>query len=307
MITDTRMPAAAVFLALFTIFLWSFLALLGAQVTHLPSILVSGVALTTSGILSSFTYKSWCIPFKTLIIGFGGIFGYHYLFFTAFRYAPVVEANLVNYLWPLLIVLLSPVILSGHQLKPHHLIGALMGLFGAGLIITGGRFSLDISNLPGYLAAAGAALVWASYSLLTKRVPPFPTSAVGSFCLLAGLFSLVVYVSGELFGQASSPVTGLLPMGSDWVYLLLLGVGPLGAAFFTWDAALKRGDPRVIGSLAYFTPLTSTMVLVGVGGRTFTWVAALAMLLIVMGALIGSLDLLRGRNDKQLSHSAIHK
>jgi drug/metabolite transporter (DMT)-like permease len=190
MISKSRMPASAVFLALFTIFLWSFLALLGSQVTHLPSVLVTGVALTTSGLLSSFKYKTWRIPLKTLMIGTCGIFGYHYLFFTAFRYAPVVEANLVNYLWPLLIVLLSPVILSDHILKPHHLFGALMGLSGAGLIITGGRFSLDVDNLAGYLAAAGAALVWASYSLLTKRAPPFPTSAVGSFCLLSGVVSL---------------------------------------------------------------------------------------------------------------------
>jgi drug/metabolite transporter (DMT)-like permease len=83
----------------------------------------------------------------------------------------------------------------------------------------------------------------------------------------------------------------------------LLGVGPLGAAFFTWDAALKRGDPRIIGSLTYITPLTSTVVLVLVGGRSFTWVSALAMLLIISGALLGSLDLLRGWGGKQLAAS----
>jgi drug/metabolite transporter (DMT)-like permease len=299
MISKSRMPASAVFLALFTIFLWSFLALLGSQVTHLPSVLVTGVALTTSGLLSSFKYKTWRIPLKTLMIGTCGIFGYHYLFFTAFRYAPVVEANLVNYLWPLLIVLLSPVILSDHILKPHHLFGALMGLSGAGLIITGGRFSLDVDNLAGYLAAAGAALVWASYSLLTKRAPPFPTSAVGSFCLLSGVVSLVIYFADELIGQARTLIN-ILPMGSDWIYLLLLGIGPLGAAFFTWDAALKRGDPRIIGSLAYLTPLTSTLVLVMVGGKDFSWVSALAMLLIIAGALLGSLDLLKGWQREQL-------
>jgi drug/metabolite transporter (DMT)-like permease len=302
MISKSRMPASAVLLALFTIFVWSFLALLGSQVTHLPSVLVTGVALTTSGLLSSFMYKTWRIPLKTLIIGVGGIFGYHYLFFTAFRYAPVVEANLVNYLWPLLIVLLSPLILADHVLKPHHLFGALMGLTGAGLIITGGRLSLDIGNLPGYLAAAGAAVVWASYSLLTKRAPPFPTSAVGSFCLLSGAFSLVIYFADALIGQ-STTLINILPKGSDWIYLLMLGIGPLGAAFFSWDAALKRGDPRIIGSLAYLTPLTSTLVLVMVGGKAFSWISALAMLLIVAGALLGSLDLLAGWQDDSLSPS----
>jgi drug/metabolite transporter (DMT)-like permease len=303
MTSEIRMPAIAVLLALFTILLWSFLALLGSQVSHLPSILVTGVALSTSGLLSSLTYKSWRIPLKTLIVGIGGIFGYHFLFFTALRYAPVVEANLVNYLWPLLIVLLSPVILSGHILKGHHLWGALMGLIGAGLIITGGRFSLDLANLPGYLSAAAAALVWACYSLLTKRVPPFPTAAVGSFCLFSGLLSVGIYLTGAISNQQGID----LPKGTDWLYLILLGVGPLGAAFFTWDAALKRGDPRIIGALAYITPLTSTLVLVLVGGRTYTWVSVLAMLLIVSGALVGSLDLLRGWSPKQhILKSGVH-
>jgi drug/metabolite transporter (DMT)-like permease len=287
------MPLSATLLAFTTILLWSFLAFLGTQVNHLPSILVTGIALSISGMISAVTYKSWRLPLKTLMIGVGGIFGYHFLFFTALRYAPVVEANLVNYLWPLLIVLLAPVFLSGHALKPHHVLGASMGLLGAGLIVSGGRFSLDVANLPGYLSAAGAALVWASYSLLTKRVPPFPTTAVGSFCLISGVFSLVVYLTGSLWGQASAGAASLLPLGSDWLYLFLLGIGPLGAAFFTWDAALKRGDPRIIGSLAYITPLSSTLVLVLVGGRTFTWISALAMSLIVAGAVVGSLDLIR--------------
>lgn len=294
------MPPSAILLAFSTILLWSFLAFLGAQLNHLPSILVTGIALSLSGLISSFTYKSWRVPLITLLIGVGGIFGYHFLFFTAFRYAPVVEANLVNYLWPLLIVLLAPVYLPEHKLKPHHLLGASMGLLGAGLIVSGGRLSLDIANLPGYLAAAGAAFVWSSYSLLTKRVAPFPTTAVGSFCLLSGLFSLAVYLLGVILGGPSADATNSWPAGSDWVYLFLLGIGPLGLAFFTWDAALKRGDPRIIGSLAYITPLSSTLVLVLVGGKPFTWVSALAMSLIVAGALVGSLDLIHKKDGPRL-------
>lgn len=280
------MPTASILLALFTILLWSFLALLGAAVSHLPSMLVTGIALTLSGLIGALRLGEWRIPLKTLAVGVYGLFGYHFLYFSALSYAPVVEANLLNYLWPLLIVLLSPVFLPAHGLRPHHLAGAGMGLLGAGLIVSGGRMSLDFANLPGYLSAAAAAFVWASYSLLTKRLPPFPTAAVGSFCFVSGLLSLALY--GSLAGGA--PV---LPQGRDWLYLGLLGLGPLGAAFFTWDAALKRGDPRVIGSLAYLTPLTSTLILVVVGGREFTWVSALAMALIVCGAGLGALDLLR--------------
>jgi len=282
------MPAAATILALATIFLWSFLAYLGARVNHLPPFLVVGIALCVSGLIGTIRIRLWRVPPVTFLVGIGGIFGYHFLYFSAFKYAPPVETNLMNYLWPLLIVLLSPLFLPGYPLRLHHLIGAIVGLAGAGLILTGGQLSLDLANLKGYLLAAGAALTWASYSLMTKRLKPFPTAAVGGFCLASGVLSLAAYGLG-------SPQSVELTR-TDWVSLILLGAGPMGAAFFTWDAALKRGDPRVIGSLAYLTPLTSTLVLILLGGRNLTWVSALAMFLIVSGAIIGSLDLFRRHN-----------
>ena len=278
-----RQSAAA--FALATIALWSFLALLGARVSHLPPFLVVAVALCVSGLIGLARWRGWGVPLRTLAVGIGGIFGYHFLYFAALQNAPAVEASLMNYLWPLLIVLLSPLILTGYHLRPHHLLGALSGLAGAGLIITGGRLSLDIANLPGYLLGAGAALTWACYSLLTKRLPPFPTAAVGAFCLASGMLSLGAYwISIQAISFPRLPA-------ADWLTLVLLGAGPMGAAFFTWDAALKRGDPRIIGSLAYLTPLTSTLVLVFLGGRTLSWVTAAAMLLIVGGAILGSFDL----------------
>jgi hypothetical protein len=42
------------------------------------------------------------------------LFGFHFLLFMALRLAPPIEANLVNYLWPLLIVLLTPLVLPGY-------------------------------------------------------------------------------------------------------------------------------------------------------------------------------------------------
>jgi drug/metabolite transporter (DMT)-like permease len=283
------MPLNATLLALITVGLWSFLAYLGARVTHVPAFLVVGIALCVSGLVSALRWREWRIPLKTLLVGIGGIFGYHFLYFSALQHAPVVEASLMNYLWPLLIVLLSPLFLPGYRLRTHHVIGASIGMGGAELIITAGRLNLDMVNLPGYLLAAGAALTWSSYSLMTKRIPPFPTAAVGAFCLSSGILSLGAYfLSGSAF-----PISSLT--GSDWLSLILLGLGPLGAAFFTWDASLKRGDPRIIGSLAYLTPLTSTVVLATLGGQSLTWVSVLAMLLIVGGAIIGSLDLFKSK------------
>ncbi len=278
------MSSTATLLALATLTLWSFLAYLATELQRIPPLLLTGLALTISGLLGAFRWRAWRVPPKTFLMGVYGLFGYHALFFLALRYAPAVEANLLNYLWPLLIVLLSPHFLPGHHLTRRHILGALLGLGGAALIVSGGRLHLEVRYLPGYLLMMGAAFVWASYSLLTKRVPAFSTAAVGGFCLTSGL--LAVLLAGAL-GE-----WGAMPWGAlsrrEWLLLGLMGAGPLGAAFYTWDAALKRGDPRVIGALAYLTPLASTLILTLLGGKTLTPTAAAAMALIISGAVIGS-------------------
>jgi drug/metabolite transporter (DMT)-like permease len=275
----------AIVLSLCTILIWSSLTLLSAGVSHLPAFFSAGVALCIGGLVGLARVREWKVPLRTLALGIFGIFGYHALFFLALRHAPAVEVNLLQYLWPLLIVILSPVYL-GSSLRRHHLLGAGLGLAGAALVISGGRLSLDLAHLPGYLLAVGAAFVWSSYSLLTKRVRPFGTGAVGGFCLASGLLALALHALGGHPAPFSvSP--------RDWMFLVLLGLGPMGLAFYTWDAAMKRGDPRVIGALAYLTPLLSTLVLVLFGGRHLTALSGCAMGLIVAGAVTGSLDLLR--------------
>ncbi|MBN1371182.1 MAG: DMT family transporter [Anaerolineaceae bacterium] len=270
-------------LALIAILIWSTLALVGARLNAVPALLVLGITLSLSGLSSLFLRGAWRVPLKVLAVGVGGIFGYHFLYFRAFALAPAVEANLINYLWPLLIVALSPLILPGYALRLRHILGALLGLVGAALIVTGGRLSLQAPALPGYLLALGAAFTWALYSLLTKRLPPFSTATVGAFCAVSGLLSLGMYA---LSGQGWQPVAALAPL--DWLFLVLAGLGPMGAAFFFWDAALKKGDPRVIGSLAYLTPLLSTLNLVLIGGKQLTPLSFLAMCLIIAGAVVGS-------------------
>jgi drug/metabolite transporter (DMT)-like permease len=289
------MPSIA--FALTTILIWSTLTLFSAGVSHLPAFFSAGIALSLGGLVGLVRVREWRIPPLTFALGVGGIFGYHALFFLALRHAPAVEANLLQYLWPLLIVALSPVYLKHSRLGANHLLGAGLGLCGAALVISGGRLSLELGHLPGYLLAVGAAFVWSSYSLLLKRVPPFPSGAVGGISLASGLLAL------GLYGLERLVHPGLPPMAvtpHDWLFLVLLGLGPMGAAFYTWDAGMKRGDPRVIGALAYLTPLLSTLNLVAFGGKRLTLLSGCAMALIVAGAVVGSLGLFRRAREARV-------
>ena len=263
--------------ALGAIALWATLASLGVALAHVPPFLLTGLALVIGSVPAWPLARQWRVPAATLALGIGGLFGYHFLLFLALRNAPPLEANLVNYLWPLLIVVLAPIALPGLALRPVHVGAALVGFVGAALAIVGGR---DVSGgfAWGYLAAAGAAVIWASYSLLTRRVAHFPTAAVGLFGLVSGALALVCHVLLE---------PSVVLSGRDWALIAVTGLGPLGAAFFLWDAALKRGDPRRIGILSYLTPLASTLLLALTSGRALTgWIAG-AALLIVGAAMIG--------------------
>jgi drug/metabolite transporter (DMT)-like permease len=272
----------ATLLALAAIALWATLAALGVSLSHVPPFLLTGIALLIGSLialpLSKFDFKQWRVPLPTLALGIYGLFGFHFLLFIALRHAPPVEANLVNYLWPLGIVLMAPLFLPGVRLSATHVIAACVGFAGAALAIAGGR---DVSGsfAWGYIPAAGSAFIWASYSLLTKRVPHFPTAAIGSFAAASGLLSLLCHWLLEPRVALST---------QDWLLLAVMGLGPLGAAFFLWDAALKRGDARHIGLLSFITPLASTLILLLVRGQMPTWHVLVAAVLIIGAAVLGS-------------------
>jgi drug/metabolite transporter (DMT)-like permease len=194
-------------------------------------------------------------------LGIYGLFGFHFLLFLALRHAPPVQANLVNYLWPLLMVVLAPVFLPGMALRAVHLMAALLGFAGAAVVILGGA---GTANLGGW--------AWG-------YVPAFPTAAIGGFALVSGLLSLLCHALLE-------PATALSL--TDALLIGVMGLGPMGAAFFLWDKALKLGDARHIGILSYLTPLASTALLVSVSGRPFTAHIALAAAMIVGAALLGT-------------------
>jgi len=276
--------------ALGAIALWVSVASLGVLLKHLPPFLLTGLSLLIGALLAlpqvARDPNQWRVPLSTLALGIYGLFGYHFMLFMALRLAPAVEANLINYLWPLLMVVLAPALLKNMPLRPIHLGAALLGFSGAALAILGAANQVDelprpksASRAAGYLAALAAAFMWSSYSLLTQRVAAFPTAAIGLFALVSGALSLMCHWTLE------APTSLNL---RDGLLLALMGLGPLGGAFFLWDKALKLGDARQIGILSYLTPLGSTALLIVVTGRQWSWSIALAALMIMLAAVLGT-------------------
>jgi drug/metabolite transporter (DMT)-like permease len=221
------------------------------------------------------------------IVGVGGLFGYHALYFLALRLAPPAEAGLLNYLWPLLIVLFSS-LLPGERLSLHHIIGALLGLAGTVLLFAGNaRGGFAPGQIPGLAAAFVAAFVWAGYSVLSRRLKSVPTDAVAGFCLATALLAAAVHGMVE--------VTIWPETTAQWLAIMLLGAGPVGAAFYAWDIGMKRGDIRVLGAASYATPLLSTGFLIMAGYAKPGASLAIAAVLIAGGGLIAAKDMLGKR------------
>lgn len=205
----------------------------------------------------------------------GALFGYHALFFLALKRAPVVEANLLNYLWPLLIVVFAA-LLGGARVRAGQWLGTLLGLAAAALLVLrGGRLDLSPAHLAGYLAAVGAAVIWALYSVLNRRFEAVPSSAMAGACLAVGLLGGGAHLALE---------TTVVPTAPQWLAILALGLGPTGIAFWLWDIGTKRGDIALLGTLSYAAPLLSTGLLLAFGRAQPHWTQAVAVALLLLGA-----------------------
>ena len=303
MTDPTHRRRRATLIGLSAVLIWSTLALFGALAGPIPPLQLVAMAFT---IVFALTLTVWWRrgesplrhlrqPAPVWALGIAGLFGYHLLYFIGIQNAPPADANLINYLWPMLIVLFSALLPSETgvgRLRWFHLAGATFGLAGTALIVTGdgvwdGSLQFRSEYAGGYLAAAGAALAWSGYSVLSRRFAHVSTDAVGAFCGGTALLALASHLALEVTVWPGDTVA--------WLAVFGLGLGPVGAAFFVWDHGVKHGDLRVLGAAAYAAPLLSTLLLVATGLSAGTWTLALACLLIGGGGLLAAREMLATR------------
>lgn len=265
--------------------LWALLAFFTVASAPVPPLLLNAICFAIGGgvglvwlVFSGGLGQLRGVPVSVYAFGIAGLFGYHFLYFSALRLAPPAEAGLIAYLWPLLIVLFSG-LLPGERLRAGHVAGALCAFGGAALIVAGSAGGIE--GMPaGYALAFLAALTWAGYSLISRRLGHVPTAAVTVFCLGASVLALLAHLALE---------TPAWPQdAAGWGAVLALGLGPVGLAFFTWDIGVKRGDIQLLGTASYAAPLMSTLVLVGAGMAVANLTLALAAGLITGGAVLAA-------------------
>jgi drug/metabolite transporter (DMT)-like permease len=257
----------ATLIGLTAILMWSLLAVLTVATGKVPAFQLAAMTFAIGALVGFLTFIGRPAAIGALrqpplawIVGVGGLFGYHALYFLALRFAPPAEAGLLNYLWPLLCTV---------------------------LLFAGSRTGFAPGQVPGLIAAFVAACVWAVYSVMSRKLKSVPTDAVAGFCAATALLAALVHGLVEV---TVWPET--LP---QWLAITALGIGPVGAAFYAWDIGMKRGDIRVLGAASYATPLLSTAFLILAGFAKPSANIAIAAVLIAGGGLIAARDMLRKR------------
>jgi len=277
---------------LLAILLWSTLASIVVVVGRIPPFELVAISFSVAFFIGLILWKKegkgvlvhLRLPFRIWIVGVGGLFGYHFFYFLALQNAPAVEANLINYLWPLFIVMFSA-FLPGVKLKWFHIVGISLGLLGV-IVLLGGKngFSFDVAYLKGYFYAFLCALIWSLYSVLSRYFGKVPTSAVGGFCGVTALLATICHFLFEIT---------VIPDFKGLVAIFVLGLGPVGGAFFVWDYGVKKGDIQILGTLSYATPLLSTLLLISLGLAKANSSIWLSCFLIVFGSVVASLPLFK--------------
>lgn len=289
------MKTRATLIGFSAILMWSVLALMTAASGTMPPFQLSAIAFAIGSlpgialfIVRPERLKELRQPPKVWITGIAGLFGYHFLYFTALRNAPAVEAGLIAYLWPLFIVVGSA-LLPGERLRWYHLAGALAGLAGTALIVGAKGVAFDPAYAIGYLAAFLCAFTWAGYSLISRHFEAVSTDVVTGFCLATAILSLVCHLGLE--------ATVWPETSGQWAAVVGLGLLPVGLAFYAWDFGVKNGDIQILGAASYAAPLLSTLNLIIFGFGEFTTMIGLSCVLITGGAVLAARDMLLPRKN----------
>ncbi len=277
----------ATLVGVFAILLWAALALTTVRARGIPPFelltlsfavaFLAGMALL--GTLGRKALAQLRQPWAPWLTAFVGIFLYHALYFFALSAAPAAQASLIAYLWPLFIVLFSS-LLPGERLRPRHVMGAVLGLGGTALVLQSrdGAPGTAVAGV-GYAAAFGCAVIWSGYSVLNRRFADTPSGMMVGICGAVALAGAICHGLLE---------TTTMPDMTQWISIVVLGLGPTGLAFLAWDHATKHGQLPLLGALSYLAPLLSTFLLVAAGQAQGGVVLFAAAALVIGGALLAT-------------------
>lgn len=262
---------------------WALAAPFVVKIKSLPIFEIMSVVFSVSFILSA-TKLTLCRRWSKLkqpwflwLIGFLGIYGNNLLYIVAFKNAPAAHADLINYLWPIIVILFTG-FLPNEKLSARHLFAASFGFTGIYILISQGEQGFDKQYLFGYIIAFLDALVWSTYTLMARHYGKTPVEIIGIYCGIGALCSILLHFRLEVL---------VYPHWEQWLILIMMGMTTQCLAYFFWDYGIKRGDFKLLTILSYGNPVLSIVFLIICGMASPSIELLVACMLVTTGGVIG--------------------
>lgn len=220
-------------------------------------------------------------PWPIWLIGIGGIVGNDFANIAALKVAPPVQVTLINYLWPMFVVLLAS-FLPKERFTIKHIVSSCLGLLAIYILVTHGQglSGFNWHYLNGYILAFSASLVWACYCVMSRYYYHTPIEMLGMYFGIGVLVSLLCHVSYE---------TTVVPSLFQWFVLIAMIFSTSGVAYFCWDYGCKKGHVKLLSILSYGNPVISTLMLILFTSAQYSYHVAIACILVVLAWIISSL------------------
>ncbi len=188
--------------------------------------------------------------FKTAYLGFLGCFLYYICIYYGYKVANPIEVIIIQYLWPILISILSLFLLK-EKLTLNKIIALILGFLAVVIVIAKGDIlNIHFDSLSGLVIVFLGAVSFALFSVLSKKEQIEPYLGVILFFAWASLFSLIwVIIVGKLE----------LPNGKDMIFIMINGIIINGISYIWWIKALSLWQASKISILVFLTPVLATM------------------------------------------------
>lgn len=210
-------------------------------------------------------------------MAFLGVFLYYVLLYTALQLVPGQEAFVVNYTWPIWVVVFASIILK-EKFTNKKAMAILFGFIGVAVVITKGNIlGLEVTAMRGNALALIAAVSYGLFSVLSKKNDDDKVLATMFYYAFSFIYVLIFIT---LF--SSLP----MPTAKEWIGLIWLGVFTSGVAYVFWQLALKYGDTSKMSNVIFITPFISLIYLMVLTGEKILLSSIIGASLIVTGVLI---------------------
>lgn len=271
------------------LFMWTVEPLLISEINSLPIFEVLSIIFFSSFLLTAVRLtlrKRWLLVLKQpTIIWLGGILGIclsDFAYVYGAQYAPIAHVDLIDYLWPCLVVMFTSM-LPKERFTYQHMLGAFLGLLGI-YVLVHHEIHLHGFNMKyfiGYGLALFGAILWGAYSAFSRHHSHVPTEMIGMYCGAGALLCLVLHLHYETF---------ITPTWTEGSLAVATGLSGAGIAYQLWDHGVKFGNVYFLSTITYVARIAAMALLVMFGKEPLTLSLVIACLLASLGVFISSLD-----------------